>query len=148
MSNKSKRKRGGNVPSSSHGGRGPTAAELLYLQQEEHSGPLPHPDLLRRYDEIHPGTAERIVKVFEKEADHRRSIVHQIADSQTQRDRADERIRGRGQIFALVITVVSMIGSVLIGIYGSPWAGSLLGGATLISIVSAFLSGGEKKPKK
>jgi hypothetical protein len=32
----------------------------------EHSGPIPHPAILQGYEDILPGSAERLFKVFEK----------------------------------------------------------------------------------
>lgn len=43
----------------------------IQVQQEHYSGPLPHPDALARYDEIVPGAAERIIRMAEKEMEHR-----------------------------------------------------------------------------
>lgn len=39
-----------------------------------HSGPLPHPKDLAAYDEILPGSAERIVQMAERQQLHRHSI--------------------------------------------------------------------------
>jgi len=48
---------------------------LVRVHQEEFfSGPLPPPDLLREYDKIAPGCAQRIIGMAEKEGDHRRTI--------------------------------------------------------------------------
>ena len=41
---------------------------------ETFSGPLPHPDLLRKYDSTMPGSAERIFRYVEQEAEHRRVL--------------------------------------------------------------------------
>jgi uncharacterized membrane protein len=38
------------------------------------SGPLPPPELLRKYDDLHPGLAERIIVMAEKEAEHKKMI--------------------------------------------------------------------------
>ena len=38
---------------------------------EIHSGPLPHPELLSRYNEIVPNAAERIMNMAENEQKHR-----------------------------------------------------------------------------
>lgn len=43
----------------------------IQVQQEHYSGPLPHPEALARYDEIVPGSAERIIRMAEKEMEHR-----------------------------------------------------------------------------
>lgn len=39
-----------------------------------HSGPLPDPETLARYDEIVPGMAQGLYDSFEKQGDHRRRI--------------------------------------------------------------------------
>lgn len=49
-----------------------------------HSGPLPAPETYAQYDEVHPGAAERILRMAEKEQDHRhrsegRIIFHEYA---------------------------------------------------------------------
>ena len=36
-----------------------------------HSGPLPDPDTLGRYDMVIPGAADRIIKIAENQAIHR-----------------------------------------------------------------------------
>ena len=47
---------------------------------EMHSGPLPHPDLLGRYQDIIPDAPERILRMAEKQGDHRvaieKSLIH------------------------------------------------------------------------
>lgn len=45
--------------------------QTIHLQQQHYSGPLPHPEALERYNQIVPGAAERIIKMAEKEMDHR-----------------------------------------------------------------------------
>jgi len=39
-----------------------------------YSGPIPHPNDLARYEEILPGAAERIMKMAELQAEHRRAL--------------------------------------------------------------------------
>lgn len=39
-----------------------------------YEGPLPHPQILRQYDDLLPGLANRIVKMVEEEGIHRRGI--------------------------------------------------------------------------
>lgn len=45
---------------------------------EMYSGPLPHPDLLRRYQEIVPDAPERILKMAEKQNEHRIEIEKKV----------------------------------------------------------------------
>ncbi len=45
-------------------------AAIVHAQME-FSGPLPPPQVLGQYDEILPGAAERILRMAEKQQDHR-----------------------------------------------------------------------------
>jgi len=55
-----------------------------------YSGPLPPADEYGRYEQVYSGTAERMLKMAEAEADHRRKVVD------------------RGQIFAFIIGLASL----------------------------------------
>ena len=49
--------------------------QSISVQMSEiHSGPLPHPDILMKYDTIIPGSAERILKMAEKEQGERTTL--------------------------------------------------------------------------
>lgn len=41
---------------------------------QSYEGPIPHPDLLRKFDELLPGTAERLINLAVAESEHRRSL--------------------------------------------------------------------------
>lgn len=43
----------------------------VVAQASVHAGPLPAPWLLREYDEVVPGSGERLLKMVEKQEDHR-----------------------------------------------------------------------------
>ena len=45
------------------------------------SGPLPVPAYLAQYEEILPGSAERILKMAEEQSDHRRSLETKVINS-------------------------------------------------------------------
>ena len=42
--------------------------------QQYYSGPIPPPESLAKYNDIHPGLAERIITMAESEAIHRRKM--------------------------------------------------------------------------
>lgn len=48
-----------------------------FIQASFMSGPLPPPEIMRGYNEILPGAAERIVAVFESEVAHRHDLERQ-----------------------------------------------------------------------
>jgi uncharacterized membrane protein len=39
-----------------------------------HQGPLPHPAVLKQYDDVVPGAAERIMRMAEQQAQHRQDL--------------------------------------------------------------------------
>ena len=54
----------------------PPPTSLIAAQKREvFEGPLPHPDILQKYEQIIPGIAERIVQMAEREQDIRAQTV-------------------------------------------------------------------------
>lgn len=41
------------------------------VREEVYSGPLPHPEHLKKYDEVYPGAAKIIIETFVKQYSHR-----------------------------------------------------------------------------
>lgn len=41
---------------------------------EQHSGPIPHPDIIKQYEEILPGAADRIISMAENQSSHRQAM--------------------------------------------------------------------------
>jgi uncharacterized membrane protein len=121
----------------------PTVYGVTYAQTQtqSHSGPLPPPEILKRYDEVNPGLALRIVQVAEKEAEHRREIEFQIVNSQTEDQRAYRRSELLGQIFGLLIGIGAIAGAVICGIKGAQIAASFIGTTGVTGLVTAFILG-------
>lgn len=109
------------------------------------SGPLPPPNLLQGYDDIQPGFAERIVRMAEGEADHRRQQEQKALDADIKLSDKDftERRLGQGLAFTIVI-ILAVLGAYL-AINGKELTGSVFGGPAIVSIVGAFLN--KKKSK-
>lgn len=100
----------------------------MTLQVRTHSGPLPDPDTLQQYDRVAPGAAQRIIAMGEREQRHR----HRIAVA--------EQVNSLlGVVSAFLIAMAFLAGSVYLGIHGQPELGGVLGGGTLVSIVTVFL---------
>lgn len=60
-------------------------ARVSAAKHESHQGPLPHPDILRLYDGVVPGLAERIVKMAEREQAHRHEMDIRLLRSSNRR---------------------------------------------------------------
>lgn len=98
------------------------------------SGPLPPPELLAAYDDVHPGLAERIVAMAEKEQTFGHEITHAALNAENDEHR-------RGQHYALIGSIVAFLCSFGLGVVGATTAATVVGGATVVSLVTAFILG-------
>lgn len=67
-----------------------------------HSGPLPDPDTLQRYEQVLPGLAERIVAMAEKQSDHRQSLERAVILNGI-------KAEGRGASYAFALGLCGII---------------------------------------
>lgn len=104
------------------------------------SGPLPHPEILKQYDEIVPGMAERILIMAEKEQEHQLHTDKQIVEAQI-----NEIKFGRicGLLLILVLIILSAIFAYLNHPYLACVALSLILGIATIFVLRKKAS--EKK---
>ncbi|RWH69243.1 MAG: DUF2335 domain-containing protein [Mesorhizobium sp.] len=85
----------------SQSNRGEIVTRMVSVVQERFSGPIAHPRHLRAYDDIVPGSAERIIRMAEKAQDHNAGMDTKIVDGQI-----DDQKRGmRFGLFALVLVL-------------------------------------------
>lgn len=105
------------------------------------SGPLPPPQILEDYNRIVPGSANRIIAMAERQADHRRRLESQVISS----DITNSRI---GLICGLFIGLSGLVAATVIAIYGNPQAGVGMGLVTLASLVSVFVYGSRLRVKE
>lgn len=75
------------------------ATNISLEQHRAYSGPIPDPESLAGYEQIQPGFAERIVKMAEDEALHRRANENRIIKNST-------RMAVTGIIFAFVAVLI------------------------------------------
>lgn len=109
-------------------------------------GPLPPPDLLQHYNEVLPGSAERIVALAECEANHRRECEKKALDSDIKVDKDDSAARTRGQWLAFAIVVIIGGAGFYLALHGHEITGSVFGGPAIASMAANFL--GKKKEDK
>ncbi|TIP90766.1 MAG: DUF2335 domain-containing protein [Mesorhizobium sp.] len=58
--------------------RGEIVTRMVSVVQERFSGPIAHPRHLRAYDDIVPGSAERIIRMAEKAQDHNAGMIRKL----------------------------------------------------------------------
>jgi uncharacterized membrane protein len=118
------------------------------------SGPFPPADEWKKYYEIDPSVAERIIQFTE------RNLEHRIAMDVRERDGKDEVIKcfrfqqecshnenmeefsiaKRGQNIAAILACLFLGGAIFAGLRGLEWLAGILGGATAVDIVALFIA--------
>lgn len=93
-------------------------------------GPIPLPELLRRYDEAVPGAGERILALAEAEQRKRASSAERSLET-----------RRRGQLCGLAGALAALAAAAYTGFLGPPVVAAILGGATLTGLVTVFVAG-------
>lgn len=102
------------------------------------SGPIPHPTILKGYEEVLLGSADRILSMTEKEGEHRRKIETELVKN--------DNIRSYlGQIAGFTIAIVGLGGSIYLGINDKVWASGIMSAGTLTGLVTVFVTGDKER---
>lgn len=124
------------------------ATEAYLIAQEiraEFSGPLPHPSILAKYEEILPGAATRIFEMAEEQATHRRDM-----------EKKSLSLSGRdallGIVLGFILALSGIVGGILIIAFnpssvGALLSGSAISGSSLIGIIRIFVIGNTMQEK-
>jgi uncharacterized membrane protein len=104
-------------------------------------GPLPPPSILRGYDEIVPGAAERIITMAEKEQAHRHFWE--------QRALSGERWYSLvGMLAGWTVAIALAVGAVVAAAYDQPAVGIALAAASATGMVWKLVQGRSDNPEQ
>lgn len=96
-------------------------------------GPIPPPATLRAIDELVPGSAARLIKQFEDEANHRRSL-----------QRKSQLFPFLDQVFARICALIFAGGCLWLIAYaiekGAYWAAGILSAAMVVGGINAIMA--------
>lgn len=112
---------------------------LASVESTYFAGPLPHPDVLKQYDNIVPGAANRIIQMAESQSKHRRDLEKKVIGSNI----VNERI---GMIFAFILTVLLLFFSGTLIYMDKPIEGLITLGIVIIGNAYNYIS--QKKQEK
>jgi uncharacterized membrane protein len=114
---------------------------IVELRAEHFAGPLPHPDILLKYEEIQVGFADRIITMAEKQTNHRieseRFTVHW-----------DAWRANAGLVAGLIVYLAFVYGSVHLIEGGHSASGLTLGLTPLAALVGAFVYGNQSRKEE
>lgn len=107
---------------------------VTHHSQQVFSAPYPPPAILEGYERLVPGAATRILGMAESEMRHQQEI-----------ERESLRTAGlevkRGQYLAFIIGISSLSASLIALWMGAPVVSGVIGGSTVVGLVSVFVVG-------
>lgn len=116
--------------------------QSVKVQQSSHfSGPIPSPETLQRYGDINPALIDRIFEMTELDLKHSRDIEQKATNANIEFARTTIDQKGRGQTFALLIAAMAFGTSIALAALDAKTAASIVGGATVVSLVAIFVTG-------
>jgi len=102
---------------------------------------LPPPEILRKYDELLPGSAERIIAMAERQGAHRQGLESEVVISNCKNERL-------GMVFCFVICAMAIVA----GIYAVKTGKEGFGIAAIVSALAApmavFIYGKSRQKKE
>ncbi len=104
----------------------------MRLEQQSTNGFLPPPMMLRQYEEVLEGSADRMMKMWESEVSSRQEYDDKLATGYMAKVR-------RGQWFGFIVCLTAIGAGTVLSLMGYPWVGggSLLTGGAIMA--TAFL---------
>jgi uncharacterized membrane protein len=108
---------------------------------EQFSGPLPHPTILKQYDEVLPGGAERIVAMAERQSAHRQQLEKMVVESNCRNERS-------GTILGFVICMTTIGGGFYLILRGMDSGGIAAIVSSLAGLIFAFVYGKKKQAEE
>ncbi|VTY27960.1 Uncharacterised protein [Streptococcus parasanguinis] len=106
-------------------------ADILLARRVEsmsYSGPIPHPMLLKEFNDVIPNGADRIMAMAEKQSEHRINIEDKVVN-------ANNRDSFLGVVFAGIIAILIVLGAIFL-IYNKR---SIQGFAILIGASATYI---------
>lgn len=108
------------------------SGQLLY-QSYGFSGPIPPPEIFAGYDKALPNGADRVMKMAEREQEHR----HKMEDTIVRKESFEKRA---GLIFAFFLAISAMgTASYLLIFTGKSWPGLTMFIVQFVGLAGAFL---------
>lgn len=131
-----------NQPVRRDDGKVPVERARFEFRGEFSAGPLPPPAVLKQYDDIVPGAADRILTMAESQSRHRRDLETKVIN-------ADTRNARLGLIFGFLIGMTGVVGGIVVILGGQ---GQILGGfisvGALAALVGVFVYGSTQRRKE
>jgi len=111
----------------------PKQRDKVISKLEMYSGPIPHPDILKKYNDIYSGAAQEIIDNGVEESVHRRSMESEYLKQDTIR-------KHRRDWMGFFIGIIGIVFGFYLLYLGHTVVGTIFSGGTLVTLVSVFAS--------
>ena len=118
----------------------PQGSQII-VEQTQISGPIPSPEIIAGYEKTLPGSADRIIKMAEKEQEHR----HRMERTNS---KMTVGIIVLGQIFGVMIGLSGILGGLYLVLHDKALSGFSAFFVSLGSLVAVFLYDSRNKRRK
>lgn len=109
-------------------------SQEIVVQATMHSGPLPPPEVLQKYEQIVPGTARTIINMAEQQSLHRRQIEKIVIEAG-----ARDSKYGIGAGLLVSLATISLAGFAIH--MGHATAGATIATSTVVGLAGVFVYG-------
>ncbi len=97
--------------------------------------------MLKQFEEVLPGLAERLVSRMEKQSDHRMKLEGIAVPAQLSESK-------RGQWLGFIVSVLFLGASVWLALEGHDTVAGILGGSTIVGLVTIFVVGKRQQKRE
>ena len=105
------------------------------------SGPIPPPQILQQYNSVVPDAAQRIIRMAEKQSDHRMDLERKVVNSNVVKSYF-------GMVLATIIAIYGLYIAKEISINGNPWAAGIIAALDLGGLISVAIYNGLVQKKE
>jgi len=110
----------------------PESRNLVFAAlAKSHSGPLPDPETLAYYEQVHAGAVREILNGARETRRHRVQMDNKVANT--------ARL---SLVLTFVVVIASLLAGVFLGVQGHEALGAIFGTAGLVGVVVAMIRGG------
>jgi len=110
----------------------PDGSKSASVEFRQYSAPLPPPEMMTEYEKIVPGSADRIIRRFEIQGDHRQECEKILVHSVSFKSKW-------GLVAGFVIAMTAILGGIYLEIHGKS-GGYILSYVGLALLVGAFVT--------
>ncbi len=126
----------------------PKIKQLVLQITQRYRGPIPHPQVLREFNEVVPDSARVIIEDFKAWGDLKRDLLHKQVESELTNEATNRGLASRGQLIAAGLVLLFGIPGIVRIFMGDIAGGALLLAPTVLSGLARLFLGGQNSNRE